>query len=115
MPLYLGRFSYTPEAIKALISNPQDRSKAAAAAVESLGGKMIGFWFAFGEFDVPWRNDLVCGWNPIRNGEFGLGDQAGLGVELDESVIRAHPYVQNSFPSLWDKEWLTNFTQTAVD
>jgi galactonate dehydratase len=67
---------------------------------------------AFGEFDVPWRNDLVCGWNPIRNGEFFLGDQPGLGIELDESVIRAHPYVPNAFPSLWDKEWLTNFTQT---
>ena len=22
---------------------------------------------AFAEFDVPWRNDLVAGWNPIRN------------------------------------------------
>lgn len=67
---------------------------------------------AFGEFDVPWRNDLVCGWNPIRNGEFVLGDQPGLGIELDESTIRAHPYVPNAFPSLWDKEWLTKFTQT---
>jgi galactonate dehydratase len=69
---------------------------------------------AFGEFDVPWRNDLVCGWNPIRNGEFVLGDQPGLGLELDENIIRAHPYVPNAFPSLWDKEWLTNFTQTDV-
>src|SRR5712692_8548757 len=25
---------------------------------------------AFGEFDVPWRNSLVKGWNPIRNGKF---------------------------------------------
>jgi galactonate dehydratase len=69
---------------------------------------------AFGEFDVPWRNDLACGWNPIRNGEFVLGDQPGLGLELDENIIRAHPYVPNAFPSLWDKEWLTNFTQTDV-
>ena len=69
---------------------------------------------AFSDFDVPWRNDLVCGWNPIRNGEFVLGDQPGLGIELDESVIRAHPYVPKSFPSLWDKEWLTKFTQTEA-
>jgi uncharacterized protein with GYD domain len=51
MPLFLGRFSYSSEAVKALVDNPQDRSKAAAAAAESMGGKMVGFWFAFGEFD----------------------------------------------------------------
>jgi galactonate dehydratase len=66
---------------------------------------------AFAEFDVPWRNSLVCGWNPIHNGEFVLHDTPGLGLELDEDAIAAHPYVQNPFPSLWDGEWLTNFTQ----
>jgi galactonate dehydratase len=67
---------------------------------------------AFAEFDVPWRNDLVRGWNPIRDGEFVLSDDPGLGLELDEDAIAAHPYVHNAFPSLWDGEWLTNFTQT---
>jgi uncharacterized protein with GYD domain len=51
MPMYLGRFSYTNEAIKAMVANPQDRAEAAGAAVESLGGKMHGFWYALGEFD----------------------------------------------------------------
>jgi uncharacterized protein with GYD domain len=51
VPLYLGRFSYTSSAIQALIDKPQDRSKAAAEAAESLGAKMVGFWYAFGEFD----------------------------------------------------------------
>ena len=69
---------------------------------------------AFGEFDVPWRDAFVRGWNPIRNGEFVLSDAPGLGLELDEGVIAQHPYVQNAFPSLWDNQWLTNFTQTNV-
>ena len=51
MPLYLGRFAYTSDAIKALVGNPQDRAKAAAEAAESLGAKVIGLWYAFGEFD----------------------------------------------------------------
>ena len=51
MPLYLGRFSYSADAMKALISEPQDRSTAAREAADSLGGKLHGFWFAFGEFD----------------------------------------------------------------
>jgi galactonate dehydratase len=67
---------------------------------------------AFAEFDVPWRNDLVRGWNPIRDGEFFLGDEPGLGLSLDENAIAAHPYVAHAFPSLWDERWLTNFAQS---
>jgi uncharacterized protein with GYD domain len=51
MPLYLGRFSYTTDAMRALLNEPQDRSAAAREVAESLGGKLLGFWFAFGEFD----------------------------------------------------------------
>ncbi|HVO72179.1 MAG TPA: mandelate racemase/muconate lactonizing enzyme family protein [Aggregatilineaceae bacterium] len=65
----------------------------------------------FAEFDVPWRNSLVHGWNPIHNGEFVLSEAPGLGLDIDEAEIAKHPYVQNPFPSLWDGEWLTNFTQ----
>jgi galactonate dehydratase len=66
---------------------------------------------AFAEFDVPWRNQLVGGWNPVRNGTLVLSDAPGLGLELDEEALAAHPYVANPFPSLWDEDWLTNFTQ----
>jgi galactonate dehydratase len=68
---------------------------------------------AFGEFDVPWRNQLVKGWNPVHRGVFTLPDTPGLGLELDDDVIREHPYVANAFPSLWDEDWLTNFTQNS--
>ena len=66
---------------------------------------------AFAEFDVPWRDALVGGWNPIRRGEFILPDGPGLGLALDERVIADHPYVPGAFPSLWDGDWLTHFTQ----
>lgn len=65
----------------------------------------------FGDFDVPWRAAFVRGWNPVRNGQIVAPEAPGLGVELDEEVIAQHPYRQNPFPSLWDKGWLTNFTQ----
>jgi uncharacterized protein with GYD domain len=51
MPLYLTRFSYTPETWQRLISNPEDRRQAAASYIESVGGKLHGFWYAFGERD----------------------------------------------------------------
>jgi galactonate dehydratase len=66
---------------------------------------------AFSEFDVPWRNDLVNGWNPVREGEFILPETPGLGLEIDERAIADHPYVQNAFPSLWENDWLTDFKQ----
>jgi galactonate dehydratase len=65
----------------------------------------------FAEFDVPWRNDLVAGWSPIQSGELVLGDGPGLGLELDDGAIANHPYVAHAFPSLWDRDWQTNFTQ----
>ena len=68
---------------------------------------------AFAEFDVPWRNALVRGWNPISNGELTLPDTPGLGIDIDDDEIARHPYVKNPFPSLWDGDWLTHFTQTA--
>jgi galactonate dehydratase len=66
---------------------------------------------AFAEFDVPWRDDLVGGKSLVRNGQFVLPDAPGLGLELDDAAIAAHPYVANPFPSLWDGDWQTHFTQ----
>ncbi len=51
MPLYLTKFSYTPETWAALIKNPEDRRTAAQTYVESVGGKLHGFWYAFGSHD----------------------------------------------------------------
>jgi uncharacterized protein with GYD domain len=52
VPLYLTRFSYTPETWARLISNPEDRRAAAQAYIESVGGKLHGFWYAFGPHDA---------------------------------------------------------------
>ena len=51
MPMYLTRFSYTPETWARLIKNPEDRRGAAAKYIESVGGKLHGFWYAFGDHD----------------------------------------------------------------
>ena len=51
LPVYLSRFSYQPDVVKALLNEPQDRSKAGREVAESLGGKLLGFWYSFGEFD----------------------------------------------------------------
>ena len=52
MPFYLTRFSYTPETWAKLIQNPEDRRVAAQQYIESVGGKLHGFWYAFGDHDA---------------------------------------------------------------
>src|SRR3970282_1621505 len=51
MPVYLMRFSYTPETWSRLIQNPEDRRDAARAYIEQVGGALGGFWYGFGEYD----------------------------------------------------------------
>jgi uncharacterized protein with GYD domain len=51
MALYLTRFSYTPETWARLANNPEDRRDAARRYIESVGGKLHGFWYAFGDSD----------------------------------------------------------------
>ena len=52
MPLYLTRFSYTPATWAKLIKNPEDRRAAATRYIEAVGGKLHGFWYAFGDHDA---------------------------------------------------------------
>ena len=51
MPYYLSRFSYSPETWARLIANPEDRREAARTYIESVGGTLHGFWYAFGTHD----------------------------------------------------------------
>ena len=51
MALYLSKFSYTPETWARMISAPEDRRAAAQSYIESVGGKLHGFWYAFGTHD----------------------------------------------------------------
>ena len=51
MPLYLTKFSYTPETWARLVDNPEDRREAATTYIESVGGRLPGFWYAFGPND----------------------------------------------------------------
>ena len=41
MPLYLTKFSYTPQTWARLIGAPEDRRKAAESYIESVGGKLL--------------------------------------------------------------------------
>jgi len=53
MAYYLLQATYTPEGWAAQIKNPQDVCERVQAAFGKIGGgKVIGAWYAFGEYDV---------------------------------------------------------------
>jgi uncharacterized protein with GYD domain len=51
MAFYLTRFGYTAETWARLSKNPEDRREAARTYIEAVGGRLHGFWYAFGEYD----------------------------------------------------------------
>ena len=52
MPHFLIQFSYASRSIKRLVARPDvDHAGQASAMVASLGGKLLGYWYSFGEFD----------------------------------------------------------------
>ena len=67
MPLYLTRFSYTPATWAKLIKKPEDRRAAAKQYIEAVGGKLHGFWYAFGDHDTLCMKRLTTSrWQPMR-------------------------------------------------
>ncbi len=52
MAYYMCQVSYSRDAIKTLMKKPYDRTEIVRASVEKLGGKLIGFWYAFGKYDA---------------------------------------------------------------
>ena len=53
MPKYLLEVSYTADGAKGLLKDGgSKRRKAAETAIQSLGGKIESFYYAFGDYDV---------------------------------------------------------------
>ncbi len=52
MTSYLVQFTYVSRSIKAMVDKPDvDHAGQATQMVASIGGKLLGYWYAFGEFD----------------------------------------------------------------
>lgn len=51
MSLYMLQFAYTVDAWNALAKEPQDRSGLVAELAEKVGGRLIGIYYCFGEYD----------------------------------------------------------------
>jgi uncharacterized protein with GYD domain len=51
MALSMIQFSYKSETVGKLVKNPEDRSVAVRNLIEKLGGKMLAFYYCYGDYD----------------------------------------------------------------
>lgn len=52
MAFYMFQACFTQDAWAKMVREPQNREQAIRPVIEKLGGKLIGYWFAFGECDA---------------------------------------------------------------
>lgn len=52
MAHYMFQSSFTSDAWAKMVRDPQNREQAVKPMIEKLGGKLVGYWFAFGESDA---------------------------------------------------------------
>ena len=51
MPIYITQGRYSREAIKGMIIRPEDRADAVARLLSKAGGRLLGYYLTFGEYD----------------------------------------------------------------
>ncbi len=51
MPVYITQGRYTRDAVKGMILHPEDRADALARLLTRAGGRLIGYYMTFGEYD----------------------------------------------------------------
>lgn len=52
MPLYIYRGRYNAEAVKGMMTVPDDREAAIAKVLQNAGGKLLAYYLTFGEDDA---------------------------------------------------------------
>ena len=51
MPIYISRGKFTTDAVKGMLSKPENREEHVANLFKSVGGKLLGWYLTFGHHD----------------------------------------------------------------
>jgi uncharacterized protein with GYD domain len=106
MPLYMYEAAYTPESLAAQLKKPQNRADAVGrAACEAVGGKLVGSWYCFGEYDlmivadVPNNESMaaialaIAAGGAVKSAKTTVlmsGDEAVAGMKKAEAVAKVY-------------------------
>ena len=85
MPLYMYQAAYTPESWAAQMKNPQNRVEAVGRQVcEAAGGKLVGGWLCFGDYDIVIIADLP---NNESMAAVALAAGAGGAIKASKTTV----------------------------
>jgi uncharacterized protein with GYD domain len=84
MPLYLYQGAYTSQSWAAQLKNPQNRIESVGRqACEAVGGKYVGGWYSFGEYDIVLIADVP---NNESMAAIAIAVGAGGGVKASKTT-----------------------------
>ncbi len=85
MPLYMYQAAYTPESWAAQVKNPQNRVETVGRQVcEAVGGKLVGGWLCFGEYDLVIIADVP---NNESMAAIALAVAAGGAIKASKTTV----------------------------
>jgi uncharacterized protein with GYD domain len=51
MPIYISRGRFTTDAVRGMMTKPENREEAVSSLFKSVGGRLIGWYLTFGPYD----------------------------------------------------------------
>jgi uncharacterized protein with GYD domain len=85
MALYMYQFTYAPESWAAQLKKPENRiENVGRAACEAAGGKFIGGWLCFGEYDAVLIADMP---NPESMAGMAVAIAAGGALKAAKTTV----------------------------
>jgi len=85
MPIYMYQAAYTGESWATQAKNPQNRVETVGRQVcEAVGGKLIGGWLCFGDYDLVIIADVP---NNEAMAAIALGIACGGAVEASKTTV----------------------------
>jgi uncharacterized protein with GYD domain len=83
MAIFKYECAYTPESWAIQAKNPGNRVDAVRPAIEELGGRVLGAWYEFGEYDIL----LICEMpDNVSMASFALAVAAGGAVRTAKTT-----------------------------
>ena len=78
MRRYMLQLKFSAEAVKALVAKPQNRKREARKAIKQMGGRLVDYYFTFGDWDAVLIFDLESDTQAfvvdLINGATGVGN-----------------------------------------
>lgn len=87
MAVFITYASYSQDAVKGMLQNPQDRTGPVRALLDGVGGKLLAFYMTTGSNDVVVISEVPDGTDAVAVGMAVAASGAVSGIE----TVRAWP------------------------